>query len=586
MVTGELEGPREQTEGVGRRGARASQRRCPAPAFKEARASRRRWEGDRVYPHPLPSYGLALRTMSIAPEALRALEAEVRGPVTTDPSALERFARDASPLRGEPGAAVVPTDREEVRRIVRWARRWAVPLVGRGGGTSLDGESVPPPGALVVDFEPWNAIEEVDETNRLVRVGPGLINRDLDRALRPHRLFFPPNPGSWTTSTLGGNVATNASGPRSFRYGPTRAWVRGLEVVLGTGEVLTLGHRARRSSTGPDLLGFFVGSEGTLGFFTDITLALAPVPDRRVGLVVPLPPERELGTILLHLVKAPAPALSAVEYVDRGTAEALVHEAGGRLPVGSPLLLLELESEAEREERALEGLAERLRIAGAGEDIRVYPDADELWTLRGQSGEVLDRRLGPRVREDVAVPWSRLDAFLREVATIGDRFDAKVYLYGHLGDGVLHPQYVVDPSSDAAGSIRHDLVHAARRLGGTVSAEHGIGLLKAPFLTLEHGPEAVRFLRGAKQLCDPDGILNPGKLLPTDRGERRLPERRRPPGRPVGDPPVRSDGRGVRSMGALHRRGEARDPDESEEQENEADELRVVERDRERQEGV
>lgn len=452
--------------------------------------------------------------MPILAEALRALEAEVQGPLTTDPSALERFARDASPLTGEPGAVLAPRDRDEVQRVVRWARRWKIPLVGRGGGTSMDGESVPPRGALVLDFMAWNALEEVDATNRLVRVGPGLINRELNRALEPRRLFFPPNPGSWTTSTIGGNVATNASGPRSFRYGPTRAWVRGLEVVLGTGEVLRLGHRARKSSTGPDLLGFLVGSEGTLGLFTDITLALAPLPERRVGLVVRVPPGRELGASLLRLLEPPAPTLSAVEYIDQTTAEALAEEAGARLPPGSALLLLELESDAEGEERALERLFERVRAAGFGQDVLVYPDADELWTLRGQSGDVLDRRLGPRVREDVAVPWSRLDEFHREVAAIGRRFGATVYLYGHLGDGSLHPQYVVDPTTEAARSIRRELLFAARRLGGTVSSEHGIGLLKAPYLALEHGAEAIRLLRGVKQLCDPDGILNPGKLYP------------------------------------------------------------------------
>ena len=460
------------------------------------------------------SLGFWPEAMPIPAEAFRALETEVRGVLTTEPSALERFARDASPLSGEPGAALSPKDRDEVQRVVRWARRWKVPLVGRGSGTSLDGESVPPPGALVLDFTAWNAVEEVGAIDRWVRVGPGLINRELGRALAPHRLFFPPNPGSWTSSTIGGNVATNASGPRSFRYGTTRAWVRGLEVVLGSGEVLRLGHRARRSSTGPDLMGFLVGSEGTLGLFTEITLALAPTPERRIGLVVPVAPTEALGAALLRLIEPPAPALAAVEYVDETTADALAGEAGSRLPSGTPLLLMELETDLEGEERALERFLDRVRVAGLGEDVRVYPDADRLWTLRGESGELLDRRFGPRVREDVAVPWSRLDDLLREIPAIGERHGAAVYLYGHLGDASLHPQYLVDPGTEAARSIRHELYFAAHRLGGTVSSEHGIGILKAPYLALEHGGEAVRLLRSVKALCDPDGILNPGKLYP------------------------------------------------------------------------
>ncbi|MFZ0830238.1 MAG: FAD-binding oxidoreductase [Thermoplasmata archaeon] len=451
--------------------------------------------------------------MPLTREASEALRAEVAGTVTDDPEALTRFASDASHLVQLPAATVAPRDRDDVQHLVGWARHWRVPLVGRGGGSSLDGESVPPPGGVVVDFSGWNAVIEIDEADRLVRVGPGVVNRDLHRTLASRGLFFPPNPGSWTTSTIGGNTATNASGPRSFRYGSTRTWVRGLEGVLGTGEILRVGHRTRKASTGPDLLGFFVGSEGTLGLFTEITLGLAPSPERRIGLGLAIPDALLFGPTLPRLLRSPAPAFSAIEYLDRSTAAALSRFSSGRLPGDSALLLLELESTAADEDRDLERAAKRLAEAGFSGDPAVYPDADQLWTLRGQSGEAVEDE-GVRVHEDVAVPWSRLDELIEGTRALAAHHEVPVRLFGHLGDGNLHPGFVVDPVSERSRAVRRDLLLLTKRLGGTISAEHGVGALKASYLALEHGDVGVSVLEAFKRRCDPDGILNPGKLYP------------------------------------------------------------------------
>ncbi|MGC2288851.1 MAG: FAD-binding oxidoreductase, partial [Thermoplasmata archaeon] len=446
-------------------------------------------------------------------DASEALRSEIVGTITDDPDALTRFASDASHLFQLPAAAIAPRDRDDLQQLVTWARRWKVPLVGRGGGSSLDGESVPPPDGVVVDFSGWNAILEIDDADRLVRVGPGVVNRDLHLTLASHGLFFPPNPGSWTMSTIGGNAATNASGPRSFRYGSTRTWVRGLEVVLGSGELLRVGHRARKASTGPDLLGFFVGSEGTLGFFTEICLALAPAPERRIGLVLPVPDDLAFRTTLPRLLTSPAPAFSALEYLDRPTAAALSRFASGRLPGETALLLLELEATSADEESDLERVGQRLVEAGFTGDPVVYPDADQLWTLRGQSGEAIEGE-GVRVHEDVAVPWSRLDELIEGTRVLAARHDVPVRLFGHFGDGNLHPGFFVDPSSERARAVRRDLMLLTKRLGGTISGEHGVGALKAPYLTLEHGEVGVSVLEAFKRRCDPDGIMNPGKLYP------------------------------------------------------------------------
>ncbi len=447
--------------------------------------------------------------------AIRALEEELPGRVATDPGAIAAVAHDASHLSATAAAVCRPADPDELVRTVRWARHYRVPLTARGAGTSLDGESVPAPGGVVVDLAAWSGILELDVVDRLVRVAPGTVNADLQAALRPHGLFFPPNPGSWTTSTVGGNVATNASGPRSFRYGPTRAWVRAAEVVLGTGERLRIGGRAAKRSTGPDLVSLFVGSEGTLGVFTELTLALAPLPARRTGLAVPLPADRPLGPIARALAAASGLGLSAVEYLDRGCADALARVEGARLPSGHPLLLLEVESGDEIEEhRRLEAVGARLAELGIPEAPSVFPEADRLWTLRGHSGPVLDRTLGPRVREDVCVPLSGLDPMLEAIERAGRRAGVPVYLYAHLGQGSLHPNFAIDPSTPGAGRLREEILAEALRLGGTVSGEHGIGRLKRSFLAAEIGDGGVQLLRALKRACDPDGILNPGALLP------------------------------------------------------------------------
>ena len=452
----------------------------------------------------------------VPPFSPAALSDVVRGRVSIDPAELRRVGQDGSHLRGRPAASVAPADADDLVGLVSWARRERVPLVPRGGGTSLDGESVPAEGAVVVDLAGWNAVLEVNRAERWARVGPGVVNFDLQQVLRPHGLFFPPNPGSWTSSTIGGNAATNASGPRSFRYGPTRHWIRAADFVLGTGERWTVGGRAAKRSTGPDLLQLLLGSEGALGIATELTVRLAPAPEIRRGVVVPVPLGASLGAIAIGLGGAPGTGLSALEYLDRASAVTLTERREASWPGGSALLMLEVEagSAAEADAR-LARLDAALREVGIPGPSTVIDDADRLWTLRGESSVALDERVGERIREDVAVPLGRIDALVRELDRIAAQERVPLCLFAHLGEGSLHPNYVVDPAGPAADRIRAAVLDASLRLGGTISAEHGIGLLKMPYLAREIGVPGARLLRALKATCDPDGILNPGKLVAT-----------------------------------------------------------------------
>jgi FAD/FMN-containing dehydrogenase len=453
---------------------------------------------------------------------LDSLERAVRGRVQSDPDALRDAGVDESHLTGRPLAVVAPEDEEDVRSLVEWARSQRIPLVARGAGTSLDGESVPPDGAVVVDLSAWSDVEEISAEDRWARVGPGVVNRSLQTAVRPLGLFFPPNPGSWSRSTIGGNVATNASGPRSFRYGSTRAWVRELDAVLGTGDRIHLGTKAAKRSVGPDLLSLLVGSEGTLGILTAVTVRLAPLPSVRRGLVVPVGASVPLGALAARLARATPSGLTAVEYVDRATAIAL-GEAGMSMGSGQEaLLLLEVEAESPTDaERRTAGISSLLASAGVATVPEPFEDADEMWSRRGESGTILDRRLGARVREDVAVPVGRIDELLAELRCIAAEEAVPLYLYGHLGEGSLHPNFAVDPTSPAADRVRDRTLRAALALGGTISGEHGIGRLKRAYVERELGAPAVAWLWAVKRWCDPDGILNPEKLLPLPREDER-----------------------------------------------------------------
>lgn len=443
------------------------------------------------------------------------LARDLRGTVTADPASLERAGRDGSHLVGRPIAVAAPEDVDDVVALVRWARREHVPLVARGGGTSLDGESVPQEGAVVVDLSGWNTVREIAPEEGWARVEPGVVNRALQEALRPLGRFFPPNPGSWNQSTIGGHVGTNASGPRSFRYGAMRAWVRGLDVVLGNAERVRLGTRAAKRSAGPDLVGMFVGSEGTLGIVTEVLVRIAPLPTVRRGIVAALPNGASLARIAGTLAQASGTGLSAIEYLDPECARALAEGRDTGWPIGSALLLLEIEADGPRDsEERLERVTRVLRTVDVTEPFREYEDADELWTERGQSGVVLDERFGHRVREDIAVPLSAIDTLVAELDRIARAEEVRLLLFGHLGEGSLHPNFAVDPAGAAADRIRDAVYAASLALRGTISAEHGIGRLKRPYLERELGPSAVRLLHALKQACDPDGILNPGKLYP------------------------------------------------------------------------
>jgi len=442
------------------------------------------------------------------------LSGALAGELRTDEAARASVAADASGLVGTAEGVVRPAGAEDLVALVAWARSTRTPLVARGAGTSLDGESVPLLGGVVIDFSAWDRVLEIDPVDGNARVQPGVGNRALDRALRPFGRTYPVNPGSGATCTLGGNAATNASGPRSYRHGSTRHWIRALEVVDGRGARWTAGGRWAKASVGPDLLGMLVGSEGTLALFSELTVRVALRPERRTGLVVPVPSGVPLGAFVREVADALGPEGSALEYVDRATAAALRTVAGRDWSGDRGLLLAEIEGNDRGEEAALARLEALAGARALPEEIAVFEDADRLWEIRGAAGPALGRDGAPALREDVVVPLTRLDALLAEIPRIAERHAVEVHVFGHIGQGNLHPNFVVDPRSETARRVRAELVDAALRLGGAVSGEHGVGATKPDAMDRQWGAPARALHRRIKETLDPDGILNPGKIWP------------------------------------------------------------------------
>ncbi len=435
-------------------------------------------------------------------------------------SVLDLHSRDESfhePRR--PEAVAWPVTTEEVVRTLRWAWVRGVPVTPWGAGTSVEGNPVPQCGGLVLDFTQMNRILEVRPEDFLVTVEPGVLYTDLNEELNRRRtgLFFPPDPGA--PASVGGMVANNASGTRTVRYGDTSHHVRKLEVVLADGRAVEVGTLAPKSSSGYDLTSLFVGSEGTLGIFTRITLSLAPLPPEVMTALVAFADAGDATRTVSELMGSGlAPA--ACEFLDDVTVRTVEAAAGLGLPP-KPLLFLEFHGASREGLRVDLAAVEALCRSGGAHtfDAGVGPDERaRLWEVR--------HRAYPTIREshpgqgilivDAAVPRSRYPELAAQARKVLDRRGLVGYIFGHAGDGNLHCLILGalgDPDLwESIHAANGEIVEVALALGGTASGEHGVGVGKKHFLALEHGG-GLDLMRRMKATLDPKGILNPGKIF-------------------------------------------------------------------------
>ena len=430
------------------------------------------------------------------------------------------YGYDNSRRHAQPDAVALPRDAAQVQALVRACRQHHVPVVARGRGTNTTGASVPVAGGVVVSFERMGRILEVRPGDRCAVVEPGVLNGALQRALQPHGLFWPPDPTSADYSTIGGNLACNAGGPRAVKYGASRDNVLALTVVTGAGELVRLGSATTKGSTGYDLQRLLVSSEGTLALVVEATLRLTPLPHAR-RLMRAL--YRDVGAAAAAVARLMAQPVtpSMLEFMD-GDCVRLARDVGGAELPGSAGALLMIE--ADGDEATLAHAVDVLAAAAAGEGLLLIDDADDeagrarLWAARKALSPAL-RTLAPgKINEDVVVPVSRIPALVDGVRGIARDVQLPIVTFGHAGNGNLHVNILYDPA-DADATAR---AHAALSrvfaltlsLGGTLSGEHGIGLAKRDFMADAIDASTLALMRQVKSVFDPDGILNPGKLLP------------------------------------------------------------------------
>lgn len=428
------------------------------------------------------------------------------------------YSKDASEHRHWPIGAVWPQNTAQVSAILKLANLEKVPIVPRGAGTGLSGMAVPEKGGIVLDMARMNRILEIRIEDRLVVVQPGVVYAQLQKALDPYDFHFPPDPASGKVATLGGNVATNAGGLRGAKYGTTRDYVLGLEVVLADGEILKTGSRTMKCVSGYDLTRLFVGSEGTLGVITEITLKINPKPKSTATCSATFQEIKDAGEAISEIMRSGITP-SVLEILDEQCLLALNRHGGQTLPEAAAMVLAEADGYTQEEteyqiakvvEVFKKHQADHIAHANSREEV------ERLWTARRGIGGTLYRLSYNMIAEDVTVPISRVPELLIGTQEIGKRNHVLIATLGHLGDGNLHPNIIFDgrnaEEKSWAEKASEELFQLAIHLGGTLTGEHGIGLAKAPFMSLEHSPVAMRVMRDVKQMFDPNNILNPGKM--------------------------------------------------------------------------
>jgi glycolate oxidase subunit GlcD len=419
----------------------------------------------------------------------------------------------SSAVRGIAEAVVLPGDAAEVAALVAWCTEHGVAVVPRGGGTGWAGGAVPRGSGIVLGLERLNRVRALDPLQWRMNVEAGVTTATVQRLARENGLFYPPDPGAAEESQIGGNVATNAGGPHCFKYGVTGAWVTGVEAVLAPGEVVQVGGPLRKDVAGYDLCSLLVGSEGTLGIITAVWLRLIPAPQAALPAAA-FYGDADAGAAAVERLMAAGPVPAAIEYLDAAT----LRIAGGGFPAPVPsdagfLVLTESDSGPDDLAQLVAALEE-----DALGPVYVPPDPGPLWRWRDGVSLLVSAERGGKLSDDIGVPVERLAEAIEEIVRIGDAHGLPACSWGHAGDGNLHATFLLDAGDQLALRRAHtaagEVMAMALRLGGTVTGEHGIGVLKNGWLQHQWPARAVRAHRAIKDALDPDGIFNPGKKVP------------------------------------------------------------------------
>ncbi|MBI5236021.1 MAG: FAD-binding protein [Deltaproteobacteria bacterium] len=432
--------------------------------------------------------------------------------------ALLCYAYDATNIRKMPDAVVFPKNAEEVSLILKMANAERFPVVPRGAGSGFTGGSVPVDGGVVLSTERMREIHSIDEANLTATVAPGVITWELQQEVEKRGLFYPPDPTSLNFSTIGGNIAENAGGPRAVKYGVTRDYVLGLEVVLPTGEIINTGVKTAKGVVGYDLTRLIVGSEGTLGVVTKAVLRLIPLPESTRTLLAVFPELADAASAVSGIIKARITP-STLEIVDSISIRCVEEYANVGLPKAGSFLIIEVDGTVEgtsKEADEVRRVCLENRASSVDEAVD-KKEARNLWKARRAISASLFRIKPNKINEDVVVPRSEIPALVSGISGIAQRRGLLIACFGHAGDGNIHVNIMYDGKDAKESEVAHETVGEVFKLtlslGGTISGEHGVGITKAPYLAMELGSDAISLMKRIKANFDPNGILNPGKVF-------------------------------------------------------------------------
>ena len=444
--------------------------------------------------------------------------------VLARPEAMEPYTHDhVSGLRAEPEVVVKAGSTAEVAAIFRLAQREMIPVTPRGAGYGLSGGAVPVVGGIVLSLEKMNRILEIDRENLMVTVEPGVITGDLHRAVEAVGLFYPPDPASLDSCTLGGNIAEGAGGPRAVKYGVTADYVTGLEAVLPSGQIITSGGKLVKNVTGYNLVQLLTGSEGTLAVVTQITLRLIPLPKHRIDLFVPYPDfESAARTVSAIIAQGIVP--TAMEFFEQDSLLAVERLLDRKLPFreAAAYLLFQLDNNHFEALQAEFETVGDLCLEHGALDVLVAKDSatrDRLWEARRKIIDALANESPVSHMEDVVVPRSKIPTLLQGIHQLAASEQVRIISFGHAGDGNVHVNVLKDdlPSADwerLVPRVAQAIYRLTLELGGMITGEHGIGVTRRAYLNLALGEAQVEVMRRIKAAFDPNQILNPGKIFP------------------------------------------------------------------------
>jgi len=457
----------------------------------------------------------------LKPELIKELEKVVGSDnIATGRQDLLCYSYDATQMEFLPDAVVHPANAGEVAAILALANRHGFPVFPRGAGSGFTGGSLPKAGGVVLVTTRMNKILRIDTENLIAEVEPGVVTEQFQQAVEKLGLFYPPDPASLKFSTLGGNVAENAGGPRAVKYGCTKDFVMGLEVVLPSGTIIRTGGETYKGVVGYDLTKLLCGSEGTLGIITKIIFKLLPLPDAKKTMLT-----------IFDSIDGAAKAVSSIiggkiipttlEFMDHATLQCVERRFNlGIPPEGRAVLLIEVDGDRDLIEKQAGQIHDIIKPLGLVQfrAARDKAESEQLWQVRRLVSPSL-RDVNPdKYNEDIVVPRSKVPDVIRRIEKIQQRYEMPIVNFGHAGDGNIHVNIMVDKRQPGMEEKAHlairEVFQAALDLGGTMSGEHGVGLAKAPFIELELSPDQIAAMKAIKHGLDPNNILNPGKMFP------------------------------------------------------------------------